>query len=71
MDIEKKINKLAQDEGFDFAKKVGSWSGRDVYVADTEEECCVGLPQYILVSGEDVRWASVKETEEIMASDII
>ena len=68
MDVERKIKDLASSEGFDRVIEIGSWRGFDVFVADTEAECEVGLPQYILVSGNNVRWATVEETEELMVS---
>ena len=68
MDVERKIKDLASSEGFDRVVGIGSWRGFDVFVADTDAECAVGLPQYILVSGNNVRWATVEETEELMAS---
>ena len=68
MDLMRKIKQLAESEGFDRVVSLGQWNGWDLHVADMDEECSVGLPQYILSSEKDVRWASYEETEEIMKS---
>lgn len=68
MSIQSKADNLAKSEGFDHAKHVGQWKDMDLYVADTDEECCVGLPQYILSDGKNVFWASDEQVLEIMAS---
>ena len=68
MNIKSKADKLAKSEGFDFARPLGQWKDMDLYVADTNEECEVGLPQYILSDGENVFWASDEEVLKIMAS---
>lgn len=68
MDIMRKIKDLAESEGFDRAVSLGRWKDWDLYVADTDEPCDVGLPQYILASDREVRWATYEESEEIMSS---
>lgn len=68
MDIKRKIKELVESEGFDRAVRLGQWKDWDLYVADSDEPCDVGLPQYILVSDQEVRWATYEESEEIMSS---
>lgn len=68
MDISRKIKELAESEGFDRSISLGRWKDWDLYVADTNEECAVGLPQYILSSDREARWATYEETLEIMKS---
>ena len=68
MDIKRKIRDLAEADGFDRVNSLGQWNGWDLSVADTDEECAVGLPQYILSSEREARWATESETLEIMAS---
>lgn len=67
MDILKKVQSLAESEEFDLVNHLGQWNGWEIYVADTNEECAIGLPQYILASDKEVRWASDSETLSIMA----
>lgn len=67
MDALKKVQKLAKSEDFDRVNHLGQWEGWELYVADTSEECTIGLPQYILSSDKEVRWASDSETFAIMA----
>lgn len=65
------ITRLAKSEDFPVVKPLGGWEGFDVYLADTEDECAIGLPQYILFSPSALsapRWATPDETEEIMKS---
>ena len=64
----RKIKDLVESEGFDRAVSLGRWKDWDLYLADTDEECSVGLPQYILASDQDARWASYEESEEIFAT---
>ena len=45
MDIKRKIRSLAEADGFDRVNSLGRWNGWDLSVADTDEECAVGLPQ--------------------------
>lgn len=68
MDIKRKIRDLAEADGFDRVNSLGRWNGWDLSVADTDEECAIGLPQYILSSEREARWATESETLEIMAS---
>lgn len=68
MDIPDHIIRLAKSEGFERVEPLGSWNGFDLFVADMDEECAIGLPQYILSSGDTARWASVDETDLIMSS---
>lgn len=68
MTIPEHINRLAKSEGFDRVEHVGSWNGFELYVADTDEACEIGLPQYILADGKAARWADVDETTDIMAT---
>lgn len=68
MDMIDKIKDLAASEGFDKTVDLGSWSDLRLFLADTSEDCFVGLPQYILASDREVRWASPSETDAIMAS---
>ena len=71
MDINKKVNKFAKSEGFDYADSIGRYNGSDVFVAGYNDGCDIGLPQYILVLNEDIRWANNEETKKIMASGLI
>lgn len=66
MDILRKIKDLALSEGFDRVERLGEWEGYDLFLADFDEPCDIGLPQYILASGREVRWASNDETSRIM-----
>ena len=67
MEVPEKIKRLAKSEDFPVVTHLGDWDGFDVFLADTEEECCIGLPQYILSKDSDVRWASPAETSKIMS----
>lgn len=71
MDINKKVNKFAKSEGFDYAEGIGQYNGFDVFVAGYNDGCDIGLPQYILALNDDIRWASTEETKIIMASGLI
>ena len=66
MDIMRKVKGLAESEGFDRVVSLGRYKNWDLYVAGLQEECVIGLPQYILASDQDVRWATIEETEDIM-----
>ena len=68
MDILRKIKDLALSDGFDRVERLGEWEGYDLFLADTDEPCAIGLPQYILSAGKEARWASVDETMRIMAA---
>ena len=71
MTIPEHISRLAKSEDFDRVEHLGRWNGFELYVADTDEECAIGLPQYILASGNNARWASVEETSAIMAELLV
>ncbi len=68
MDINKEIKKLAISAGFDLVESRGSWNGYELFNAGTKEDCDVGLPQFILASNKEVRWATVNEAKQIMAT---
>ena len=68
MDMFDKIKELAASEGFDKTVDLGTWGDWRLFLAETSEDCFVGLPQYILASDREVRWASPSETDAIMAS---
>jgi len=70
MDIKRKVMDLASAEGFDRINSLGRWKDYDLFQADTVEPCDIGLPQYILASSKEVRWANVDETEAIMSAAI-
>jgi len=66
MAVPANIKRLAESEDFPVVKHLGVWEEFDVYLADTEEECAIGLPQYILSASSSPRWATPDETEKIM-----
>ena len=70
MDIMRRIKDLAEASGFDLVERRGDWNGFKVFNAGCKEECDVGLPQFILLSGKTMRWASPFESREIMAAFI-
>lgn len=62
-----KASKLAKESGiFDFAREIGPWGEYKVYEAKAKVPICVGLPQYILEKGKDVRWATPEEIIQLM-----
>lgn len=70
MEVSENIKRFAKDEGFPVVEHLGQWDGRELYSASDPDFPFVGLPQYILVGPDpqDIRWASVDETEAIMQS---
>lgn len=69
MEASENIKRLAKSEGFPEVKYIGNWRDYDLFSAFNPSAPYVGMPQYILFrADEKPRWASVEETEEIMAS---
>ena len=67
MVVPENIKRFARSEDFPVVTHLGDWDGFTVFLADTEDECFIGLPQYILSKGSDIRWASPMETPKIMS----
>ena len=65
MEVPEHIKRFAEADGFPMVKPSGSWKEYDLYVASDPEAPFVGPPQIILVIGEEVRWATLEETEAI------
>ena len=64
-------NEFAKKQGFDAVDEVGEWKGFKVYEAYFDEEnesSAIGLPQYILKKGDDLRFCEPEETFDIMDS---
>lgn len=67
MEVPDRIKHFAKSEDFPVVTHLGDWEGFIVFLADTEEECSIGLPQYILSKDKNIRWASPVETGKIMS----
>jgi hypothetical protein len=67
MEIEKVIA-FAQNIGYDNAVFYTKWQGYDVYDVNdpNDADSTIGMPQFILTSGSDIRWADFKEILEII-----
>lgn len=59
-------NDFARRHRFPGAVYLQDWHGYSLFVAD--EDSFIGLPQYILVADDSVRFASPEETESILFS---
>ena len=51
-------NKIAQNEGYDYAKFVGVNNGDRIYLADTQEQRDLGLPLWIIATPDDQFWTA-------------
>lgn len=51
-------NKIAQNEGYDYAKFVGVTNGDRIYLADTQEQRDLGLPLWIIATPDDHFWTA-------------
>lgn len=49
-------NRLAQEQGYDFAKYVGDSGGNKIFHADTKDQRDLGLPFWIIVTKDDGFW---------------
>ena len=45
-------------------KKAKPWKGYEVYEPVYQERVCIGLPIFVFVTGDDVRFPSTKEAIE-------
>lgn len=61
-----KVEKLLKEIGLKRAEKLGSWDEYIVLVGTSDDKRCIGLPQFILLKGDDARWATPEETIELM-----
>jgi len=57
--------RFAKKEGFEGVEYVGQWEGQEVFCATSKEPSYIGLPPYILVSGDAARWPSGEEEEKL------
>ena len=66
------ILKFAKKGGADGAEYVTKWNGFEVYTPTYKDDDTpiIGFPQFILVSGEEMKWASPDEAFEIIDSEI-
>lgn len=62
---EKIAVRFAKKEGFEGAEYLGQWEDQEVFCAISEEPVFIGLPPYILVSGDSARWPSADEEEKL------
>lgn len=58
---------MAQESIYDDVQYLGKWKGLEVYEPVFNDDIlrCIGLPQFILASGSELRWTV--ETDESLA----
>lgn len=67
--MDKKIQEFAEELGYKRAEYAGEYNGSKVYdLVYSDEPCCIGLPRYIVVEGENIRASNDEESFEIMRS---
>ena len=66
------ILKFAQKNGADGAEYVTKWRDFEVYTPTYKDDKMpvIGAPQFILVSGKTIKWASPDEAFEIIDNEI-
>jgi len=64
MTIEEKILRLCKKDRCESAKHLGTWKGFDVYLPVASNPGYGGI-SYILVNGDEVRWANGQEWLEL------
>lgn len=73
MSIPQKVKEIAKEAGYKWGVEfVREWNGYKVYFPNfkpTLDNYDEGLPQYILVKNNEIRWADNKEQSSLMYLD--
>lgn len=60
-ETQKKLNRLAKEFEYDYAKRHGVYKGCEVWSLETNEYACVGYPIFVLVKNNMANVVTVKD----------